>query len=142
MKRGINRRSTGNIFYKILSSLSYEKVWTSSNEVWKVLCRITSKKSIFKSEKTKYRNFENNTLIGELCFIEFIFLEKLQFFDKNAIFEKYFLIWTYAQHFFTKSCSKNICEKSKNIREISCMMHMHMRKAAWSLKNSSKAYVR
>ena len=57
-----------------------------------MLCRITSKKSIFKNEKIKYRNFENNILIDEFCFIEFISFEKLRFFDKNAIFKKYFLI--------------------------------------------------
>ena len=113
MNKEVNKESTKNKFYEILPFFSYEKIWISSNEIWKMLCRITSKKSIFKNEKIKYRNFENNTLIDELCFIEFIFFEKLQFFNKNAIFEKYFLIWTYAQHFFIKLCSKNICENRK-----------------------------
>ena len=44
------------------------------------------------NEKTKYRNFENDWMIDWSCFIEFIFLRRLQYFDKNAILK--ILFWS------------------------------------------------
>ena len=39
--------------------------------------------------------------------------EMLQYFDKNAIFENYFLQCLYACNFDSHKCSKNICENRR-----------------------------
>ena len=63
-----------------------------------------------RAEKSSYDNSENDRVLLSICSISYNHYQDLQFFDKNAVFENFFLTSLYAPDFYTKRCPENIWE--------------------------------